>query len=162
MKQIQVTQIKADFNKFATISVSKSVSSAFQNNRMQIKMDFNKLAYQNLTCKKIYSMELLHKDLTDLIIKTYYDVYNELGYGFLEKVYQNSLYIELKNRGLKVEAQKQIKVYYKNIAVGEYYADLIVNDTIILELKATDVIVKEFEFQLINYLKATDIEVGLL
>ena len=107
-------------------------------------------------------MELLHKDLTDLIIKTYYDVYNELGYGFLEKVYQNSLYIELKNRGLKVEAQKQIKVYYKNIAVGEYYADLIVNDTIILELKATDVIVKEFEFQLINYLKATDIEVGLL
>ena len=107
-------------------------------------------------------MELLHRDLTDLIIKTFYDVYNELGYGFLEKVYQNSLFIELKARGLNVEAQKQIKVYYKNVAVGEYYADLIVNDAIILELKATEVIVKEFEFQLINYLKATDIEVGLL
>ncbi|MFN3755557.1 MAG: GxxExxY protein [Flavobacterium sp.] len=107
-------------------------------------------------------MELLHKDLTDIIIKTFYDVYNELGYGFLEKVYQNSLYVELKNRGLKVEAQHQIKVYYKNVAVGEYYADLIVNDLIILELKATEVIVKEFEFQLINYLKATDKEVGLL
>ncbi len=107
-------------------------------------------------------MELLHKALTDQILKTFYDVYNELGYGFLEKVYQNSLYMELKNRGFQVEAQKQIKVYYKNTAVGEYYADLIVNDLIILELKATEVIVKEFEFQLINYLRATDIEVGLL
>lgn len=107
-------------------------------------------------------MELLHKALTDQIIKTFYDVYNELGYGFLEKVYQNSLYMELKNRGFQVEAQKQIKVYYKNTAVGEYYADLVVNDLIILELKATEVIVKEFEFQLINYLRATDIEVGLL
>src|SRR5690554_3552731 len=107
-------------------------------------------------------MELLHKTLTDQILKTFYDVYNELGYGFLEKVYQNSLYMELKNRGFQVEAQKQIKVYYKSTAVGEYYADLIVNDLIILELKATEVIVKEFEFQLINYLRATHIEVGLL
>jgi GxxExxY protein len=107
-------------------------------------------------------MELLHKELTDIIIKTFYDVYNELGYGFLEKVYQNAMFIELKNRGLKVDAQKQIKVFYKNVAVGEYYADLMVNDTIIIELKATEIIVKEFEFQLINYLKATDVEVGLL
>ena len=107
-------------------------------------------------------MELLHKELTDQILKAFYDVYNELGYGFLEKVYQNALYLELKSRGFQVEAQKQIKVYYKNVAVGEYYADLIVNDLIILELKATEVIVKEFEFQLINYLRATEIEVGLL
>ena len=107
-------------------------------------------------------MELLHKELTDEIIKTYYDVYNELGYGFLEKVYQNSMFIELKSRGFTVEAQKQIKVYYKGKEVGEYYADLIINNLIILELKATEVIVKEFEWQLINYLRATDIEVGLL
>ncbi|HUH74701.1 MAG TPA: GxxExxY protein [Chitinophagales bacterium] len=107
-------------------------------------------------------MELLYKELTEQIIKAFYDVYNELGYGFLEKVYQNSLYMELKNRGFNVEAQKQIKVYYKNTVVGEYYADLIVNNLIILELKATEVIVKEFEFQLLNYLRATDIEVGLL
>lgn len=107
-------------------------------------------------------MELLHEDLTDSIIKTFFDVYNELGHGFLEKVYQNSLFIELKNRGFKVEAQKQIKVYYKNVAVGQYYADLVVNDLIILELKAAEGIIKEFEFQLINYLKATEIEVGLL
>ena len=107
-------------------------------------------------------MELLHKELTDQILKAFYDVYNELGYGFLEKVYQNALYLELKSRGFHVEAQKQIKVYYKNVAVGEYYADLIVNDLIILELKATEVIVKEFEFQLINYIRATEIEIGLL
>jgi GxxExxY protein len=107
-------------------------------------------------------MELLHKELSEQILKAFYDVYNELGYGFLEKVYQNALYFELKHRGFDVEAQKQIKVYYKNVAVGEYYADLIVNNIIILELKATEVIVKESEYQLINYLKATHIEVGLL
>ncbi len=107
-------------------------------------------------------MELKHKNLTDEIIRIFYDVYNELGFGFLENVYQNSLFLELKNQGFKVEAQKQIKVFYKNVVVGEYYADLIVDDVVILELKATEAILKEFEFQLINYLKATNIEVGLL
>ena len=107
-------------------------------------------------------MNLLHKELTDKILKTFYNVYNELGYGFLEKVYQNSLYLELKNQGFDVEAQKQIKVHYKGVEVGEYYADLVVNDLIILELKATEYIVEEFEWQLLNYLRATDKEVGLL
>ena len=107
-------------------------------------------------------MELLHKDLTDLILKTYYEVYNELGYGFLEKVYQNALYFELKNKGLNVVAQKKIKVFYKSIEVGNYYADLMINDKIILELKAADYIVGEFEHQLLNYLRGTDCEVGLL
>jgi GxxExxY protein len=77
-----------------------------------------------------------HKTLTKQIIKAFYDVYNELGHVFLEKVYQNSLYLELKSRGFKVEAQKQIKVFFKGIEVREYYPDLIVNDSIILELKA--------------------------
>jgi GxxExxY protein len=107
-------------------------------------------------------MELLHKDLTNSIIRTFYDVYNELGYGFLEKVYQNSMLLELGLRGLKVESQKHIQVYYKSCPVGEYYADLLVNDCVILELKAAEVVVPEFESQLINYLKATDVEVGLL
>ena len=107
-------------------------------------------------------MELLHKDLTEAIIKTFYDVYNELGYGFLEKVYQNSMHLELKARGFKVEAQKQIKVYYKEQEVGEYYADLVVNELIIVELKAAEVIVEEFEWQLLNYLRGTNKEVGLL
>jgi GxxExxY protein len=107
-------------------------------------------------------MELLHEELTDAIIKTFYEVYNELGYGFLEKVHQNSLYIELKNKGYKVEAQKKISVCYKGIEVGEYYAYLIVEDKIILELKAADCIVKDFENQILNYLRGIDCEVGLL
>jgi GxxExxY protein len=107
-------------------------------------------------------MELLQEELTNTIIKTFYEVYNELGYGFLEKVYQNSMYLELKNKGYKVEAQKEISVYYKGIEVGEYYADLVVEDLIILELKAADCIVKDFENQIINYLRGTDCEVGLL
>ena len=107
-------------------------------------------------------MELLHKELTDRILQVFYDVYNELGYGFLEKVYQNSLYLELISRGFKVSAQKQIKVYYKGVEVGEYYADMLVNDLVILELKAADYIVQDFEWQLINYLRGTEIEVGLV
>jgi GxxExxY protein len=107
-------------------------------------------------------MELLHKELTDEILNAFYDVYNELGYGFLERVYQNSLFLELKARGLEVEAQKQIKVFYKGYEVGEYYADLVVEDLVILELKAAEYVVKEFEYQLINYLKGTNMEVGLL
>lgn len=107
-------------------------------------------------------MELLHKDLTDKIINAFYEVYNELGYGFLEKVYQNSLFLELKKKGLEVEAHRKIKVFYKGLEVGDYYADLIVENTIILELKAAECIVEEFECQLLNYLRGTDCEVGLL
>ncbi len=107
-------------------------------------------------------MELKHKELTDCLINVFYHVYNELGSGFLEKVYQNSMFLELKLRGLHVEAQKQIKVYYKGTEVGEYYADLVVNDDVIIELKAAETIVEEHEFQLINYLRGTNKEVGLL
>ena len=105
---------------------------------------------------------LLHEKLTNSILRTFFDVYNELGYGFLEKVYQNSMYLELKNRGYFVEAQKQIKVFYKGSIVGDYYADLMVNQCIILELKAAETVIPEFEWQLINYLRGTEVEVGLL
>ena len=107
-------------------------------------------------------MELLHKDLTDVILKTFYEVYNELGYGFLEKVYQNALLIELRNKGLEVYPQKKIKVFYKGNEVGDYYADLIVENKVILELKAAEYVVEEFENQLLNYLRGTDCEIGLL
>jgi GxxExxY protein len=107
-------------------------------------------------------MELKHQNLTDNLIKIFFQVYNELGYGFLEKVYQNAMYIELKNSGYFVEAHKQLKVMYKGVEVGEYYPDLIIDETIIIELKAAEYLVVEHEAQLINYLKATDIEVGLL
>jgi len=107
-------------------------------------------------------MELLHKDITDEIIRCFYEVYNILGYGFLEKVYENSLFNELISCGLSCERQKKIEVHYKDSLVGEYYADILVEDKIILELKATEALCEEHEFQLINYLKATNIEVGLL
>lgn len=106
---------------------------------------------------------LLHEEITDLIIKCYYKVYNELGYGFLEKVYENALIIELRNSGLNAARQIPIGVFYMGSNVGNYFADIIVNNKIIIEIKAGENgIVEEHELQLINYLRATDKEVGLL
>ena len=107
-------------------------------------------------------MEIFHKDITEKIIKAFYKVYNELGFGFLEKVYENALYLELVAMGLYCEKQRPIKVHYNGQIVGEYFADLIVNRCVIIELKAAETLVVEHELQLINYLKATEVEVGLL
>lgn len=107
-------------------------------------------------------MDLLHGEITSQIINAFYTVYGELGYGFLEKVYQNSLYLELKRRGFNCRTQDKIDVYYYDWRVGEYYADILVNDLIILELKAAENLCEAHECQLQNYLRATDIEVGLL
>lgn len=106
--------------------------------------------------------EILHKELSESILKVFYEVYNELGHGFLEKVYQNAMYLELRSQGFKVEPQRQIKVYYKNELVGDFFADLLIDDVIILELKACDSLVKAHFVQTLNYLKATNIEIGLL
>ncbi len=106
--------------------------------------------------------DYLYKELTSEIIKRFYVVYNILGYGFLEKVYEKALYFELKKADLQVERQKPINVYYETELVGEYFADLLVENKVIIELKASESICEEHENQLINYLKATDIEVGLL
>ncbi|MEM9024420.1 MAG: GxxExxY protein [Bacteroidota bacterium] len=105
---------------------------------------------------------LRFQDKTQQILKAFYQVYNTLGYGFLEKVYQNALIMELREMGFHCEQQCPIRVYYKSKKVGEYYADIIVDDCIILELKAASALVEAHEYQLINYLKATEIEVGLL
>ncbi len=105
---------------------------------------------------------MLHGEITDLILKAFYKVYNTLGYGFLEKVYERSMIIELTKSGLNVKQQKNIKVYYELKQVGDYYADLLVNDLVIVELKSAENICEEHEAQLLNYLRATDIEVGLL
>ena len=105
---------------------------------------------------------MLYEDKTELIIKAFYKVYNTLGYGFLEKVYHNAMLIELDENGLDVKSQYPIKVFYEGNMVGEYYADIIVDDCIIIENKVAEILKEEHEFQLINYLKATEIEVGLL
>jgi GxxExxY protein len=107
-------------------------------------------------------MQFKHQDVTDLIIKAFFNVYDALGYGFLEKVYENSMMIELKSLGLNCEKQKPIKVDFKTFNVGEYFADIIVENKVILELKSAETIIEEHEAQLLNYLKATEIEVGLL
>jgi len=103
-----------------------------------------------------------YSELTEVIIKCFYKVYNELGYGFLEKVYHNALLKELQNEELDIESQKQIKVYYQGDIVSDYFADIVVENAVILELKAAESLAEEYKFQLINYLRATDIEVGLL
>ena len=107
-------------------------------------------------------MDLLHQEITEIILKAFYKVYNELGYGFLEKVYENALLYELTLLGFDCKAQCPIDVYYRDRKVGQYFADVIVNDCVILKLKAAESICEEHEYQLINYLKATNIEVGLL
>jgi GxxExxY protein len=106
--------------------------------------------------------KIIHQELSNKIIYCFYKVYNKLGFGFLEKVYLNAMMIELTRSGFTVEKQKQIKVYYDDLIIGEYYADIIVENTIILELKAAEGLIEEHELQLINYLKATEKEIGLL
>jgi GxxExxY protein len=105
---------------------------------------------------------MLEQKLSNQVIQCYYKVYNTLGYGFLEKVYENALYLELLNNGISCKRQSPIKVFYTEVIVGEYFADIIVEDRIILELKAAESLALEHEYQLINYLKATKIEIGIL
>jgi GxxExxY protein len=106
--------------------------------------------------------ELLHADVTDKIIKAFYHVYNTLGYGFLEKVYENALVLTLRKWGLAVVQQQPISVYFEAERVGEYFADIMVAECVITELKAAEALCAAHEAQLVNYLRATDIEVGLL
>lgn len=103
-----------------------------------------------------------HSELTEQIIGAFFAVYNALGYGFLEKVYVNALKLELERRGLKVLREFPVVVRYMGQDVGEYYADIIVNNLVIVEVKATKTLLQEHEAQLLNYLKATPYEVGLL
>jgi GxxExxY protein len=107
--------------------------------------------------------KLKHSDITEKILNAFFKiVYPQLGFGFLEKVYENALAIALRQMGLKVEQQARILVYFANEAVGEYYADLLVEDCVIVELKAGQSLNREHEAQLLNYLRATPYEVGLL
>jgi len=113
--------------------------------------------------KTLYNTSLYkHSDLTEQIIGAFYAVYSSLGYGFLENVYVKALMIELKKRGMNPRDELPIHVYYDGQLIGEYFADLVVNDLVILEIKAAKSLAVEHEAQLLNYLKATPYEVGLL
>jgi GxxExxY protein len=105
---------------------------------------------------------MLHEEITQAILKAFYTVYNALGYGFLEKVYENALAHELGKMDLAVQQQMPIQVTYDGLLVGEYFADLVVGGKVIVELKAAEALRPEHEAQLLNYLKATEMEIGLL
>jgi GxxExxY protein len=106
--------------------------------------------------------DLRHGDLTEKIIGVFYDAYNELGYGFLESVYKASLFLALQEAGLTVERQVAIPVWFRGQKVGEFRADLRVNGFVLLELKCSRVLDVAHEAQLLHYLRATEVEVGLL
>ncbi|GIK36653.1 MAG: hypothetical protein BroJett011_04860 [Chloroflexota bacterium] len=107
-------------------------------------------------------VEYPDKELTEKIIGATFEVHNTLGMGFLEKVYQYALVKELKLQGLRAEPEVKIPVYYKDELVGDYSTDILVEGRIILELKALSALTTEHEAQLLNYLKATGLKVGLL
>ncbi len=109
--------------------------------------------------KDLGNDNLLHSELTRKIIKAFYTVYNTLGYGFLEKVYENALVIELRKMDLIVNQQEAVIVYYYGQIVGRYNSDLVIENCVIIENKTAESLCKEDEYQLVNYLKATTIEV---
>lgn len=103
-----------------------------------------------------------HSELTETVIGVFYDVYNELGYGFLESVYRNSLRLALLEKGLSVEQEVPVSVFFRGKNVGDFRADLVVNGVLLLELKTTDMIIPAHESQVINYLRSTALELGLI
>lgn len=105
---------------------------------------------------------MLDEKLTGQIIKAFYKVHNTLGYGFIERVYHNSMIVELVRNRISVETEKPIAVYYEDKVVGTFSADLVIEGKIILELKSADVLHAAHEAQLINYLRATEIELGFV
>jgi len=108
------------------------------------------------------SQDFKYKELTEKIIKIFYRVYNKLGYGFLEKVYENAMAIEFRKEAIPIVPQSAINVLYEGEVVGQYFADILVDNKVIVEIKAVRSLLLEHEAQLLNYLKATNIEVGLL
>jgi GxxExxY protein len=110
----------------------------------------------------ITTSRLKHADLTRVILGGFYDVYNQLGHGFLESVYESALEIDLRGAGVAVKRQEETKVFFRGNCVGRFIADLIVDDQVIVELKAMRAISSTHEAQLLNLLKSTRLEVGLL
>ena len=115
-----------------------------------------------LTQKQVDKLKFKHQELTRKIIGVFYDVYNELGHGFLESVYEAAMLIALREAGLRAETQVPVVVNFRGYLVGDFRADLLVESAVLLELKAARALDPSHEAQLLNYLRATEIEVGLL
>jgi len=125
---------------------------------MEITLDTEEADMTMITADKNY----LHAELTDKIIACAYDVYNQLGFGFSEKVYENAMMIKIAQKNLTAVQQVPVNVFFEKQLVGEYFPDLLVESKVIVELKAVSTLSKVHEAQLVNYLKATGIKVGLL
>lgn len=125
---------------------------------MERTLDTEEADTAMITADKNY----LHADLTDKIIACAYDVYNQLGFGFSEKVYENAMMIKISQKSLTAAQQTPVNVFFEKQLVGEYFPDLLVENKVIVELKAVSSLSKAHEAQLVNYLKATGIKVGLL
>ncbi len=108
------------------------------------------------------NQDFKYKEITEKIIEIFYRVYNKLGYGFLEKVYENAMMKEFETADIPAVSQYAINVVYEGEIIGEYFADILVDNKVIVEIKASKSLAIENEAQLLNYLKATEIEVGLL
>jgi len=104
----------------------------------------------------------LHAEISDVVLKVFHDVYNELGGGFLESVYHNAFALALRQAGLRGEIEVAVPMYFRGLAVGDFFADLTVNQCVLLERKAVSVLDTAHHSQILNYLRATDFEVGLL
>ncbi|MFH1932410.1 MAG: GxxExxY protein [Pseudomonadota bacterium] len=126
------------------------------------RQDINPVNQRNSSQSRQRRDNMEYQEVTETIIGCAYRVYNKMGFGFLESVYEKCLLIELRKAGLNTESQKPITVYYESEIVGEFVADIIVNDAIILELKSVRRIIKAHEVQLVNYLVATGKPVGLI
>jgi GxxExxY protein len=123
---------------------------------------FHEWTRMNTNIEQVRGSEVILKDLSFQIMAAVFEVHNILGPGFLENVYEKALLTELHLRGIKAEAQKPVQVMYKGKEVGSYYPDIIVNDEVIMELKAIDKLIPLHEAQVLNYLKATGMKLGLL
>jgi GxxExxY protein len=106
--------------------------------------------------------QLKHGDISFSIIRAFYDVYNELGFGFLEAVYCEAMTLELRSKGHLVDQERSVEVYFRGVSVGSYRTDLVVDNKVIVELKCARALDSAHEAQLLNYLKATEFEIGLL
>lgn len=117
-----------------------------------------------LTTGEVMGVDSRYKysELTDTVIGVFYDVYNELGFGFLESVYRNALRLALVEKGLHVEPEVATSVFFHGVSVGDFRADLVVNQVLLLELKTAEKIVRAHEAQVLNYLRATTLELGLI
>lgn len=110
----------------------------------------------------MHTDDFLYKELTERLLGIAFKIHNKLGFGFLEKIYENALTYEFKKEGISFEKQKTLQVWYEDIIIGDYVADVVVEDKIILEIKAVKELNSTFEAQLLNYLKATGLKIGYL